>query len=332
MPRPARETYGDSKPPYSYIALTAMAIYHSPERMLPLSEIYKFIMERFPYYRNNTQRWQNSLRHNLSFNDCFIKVPRHPTRPGKGAYWTLHPKAIAMFENGSLLRRRKRFKLDTDEKDVLENEMAALNNLNRFISSGSPPQPPAPHHQPQYLPGAGSGHLHAPHLPSPHRPSPHLAAPYHFYPSQAPAFVPLVSPVQQMQRQALLLSHLRAHQQAHRTDQGTVSNNIDTHSVAFNPTPERKKFSFSIESIIGSGGETSPAYPLPPTPESSCSSLSSGDEEVDVVDKDVVDVKMEPADLVDVGTESEAYDQSSVKLELYSQPNIMSQPSHITFC
>ena len=321
MPRPARETYGDSKPPYSYIALTAMAIYHSPERMLPLSEIYKFIMERFPYYRNNTQRWQNSLRHNLSFNDCFIKVPRHPTRPGKGAYWTLHPKAIAMFENGSLLRRRKRFRLDTDEKDVLENEMAALNNLNRFISSGPPPpQPPPPHHQPQYLPPAG--HMHSPHLPSPH-----LAAPYHFYPSQAPAFVPLVSPVQQMQRQALLLSHLRAHQQAQQTDQG-IANNFNTQSMSFNPTPERKKFSFSIESIIGSsGGEANPTYPLPPTPESSCSSLSSGDEEVDVVD-----VKVEPADLVDVGTEfEEGYNnQPSVKLEMFDQLSTMTQPPHLS--
>ena len=90
---------------YSYIALTAMAIFHSPEKMLPLSDIYKFIMDNFPYYRKNTQRWQNSLRHNLSFNDCFIKIPRRPDRPGKGAYWTMHPKAITMFENGSLLRR-----------------------------------------------------------------------------------------------------------------------------------------------------------------------------------------------------------------------------------
>ncbi|XP_033634529.1 forkhead box protein B1-like [Asterias rubens] len=110
MPRPARSTYSDAKPPYSYISLTAMAIQNSGEKMLPLSDIYKFIMDRFPYYRKNTQRWQNSLRHNLSFNDCFIKIPRRPDRPGKGSYWALHPLSADMFENGSFLRRRKRFK------------------------------------------------------------------------------------------------------------------------------------------------------------------------------------------------------------------------------
>ncbi|KAK6624412.1 hypothetical protein RUM44_011271 [Polyplax serrata] len=136
MPRPSRESYGDQKPPYSYISLTAMAIWSSPEKMLPLSDIYRFITERFPYYRRNTQRWQNSLRHNLSFNDCFVKIPRRPDRPGKGAYWALHPNALDMFENGSLLRRRKRFKLMKSDKDRLENELSELStlaNLNRFM-------------------------------------------------------------------------------------------------------------------------------------------------------------------------------------------------------
>lgn len=133
MPRPSRESYGDQKPPYSYISLTAMAIWSSQEKMLPLNEIYRFITDRFPYYRKNTQRWQNSLRHNLSFNDCFLKVPRRPDRPGKGSYWTLHPQAFDMFENGSLLRRRKRFKLHKTQKDILNDELAALANINRFF-------------------------------------------------------------------------------------------------------------------------------------------------------------------------------------------------------
>ncbi|CAH2293659.1 forkhead box E1 [Pelobates cultripes] len=98
------------KPPYSYIALIAMAITHSSDRKLTLGGIYKFITERFPFYRDNSKKWQNSIRHNLTLNDCFIKIPREPGRPGKGNYWALDPNAEDMFDSGSFLRRRKRFK------------------------------------------------------------------------------------------------------------------------------------------------------------------------------------------------------------------------------
>ncbi|XP_075222609.1 fork head box protein [Lycorma delicatula] len=108
-----RRSYTHAKPPYSYISLITMAIQNSPTRMLTLSEIYQFIMDLFPFYRQNQQRWQNSIRHSLSFNDCFVKVPRTPDKPGKGSFWTLHPDSGNMFENGCYLRRQKRFK---DEK------------------------------------------------------------------------------------------------------------------------------------------------------------------------------------------------------------------------
>ncbi|XP_036407795.1 forkhead box protein E1 [Megalops cyprinoides] len=98
------------KPPYSYIALISMAIANSPDRKLTLGGIYRFITEKFPFYRDNSKKWQNSIRHNLTLNDCFIKIPREPGRPGKGNYWALDPNAEDMFESGSFLRRRKRFK------------------------------------------------------------------------------------------------------------------------------------------------------------------------------------------------------------------------------
>ncbi|XP_067664658.1 forkhead box protein E1-like [Haliotis asinina] len=102
--------FSNKKPPYSYVALITMAIESSTTGMMTLNDIYNYIIKRFPYYQDNQRRWQNSIRHNLSLNDCFVKVPRPPGKPGKGNLWALHPSCGDMFGNGSFLRRSKRFK------------------------------------------------------------------------------------------------------------------------------------------------------------------------------------------------------------------------------
>ncbi|CAG9538837.1 unnamed protein product [Cercopithifilaria johnstoni] len=155
-----------TKPAYSYIALIAMAILNSPNKKLTLSQICDFIINRFQYYREKFPAWQNSIRHNLSLNDCFIKIPREPGNPGKGNYWALDPKAEDMFDNGSFLRRRKRFKRQQPEPDY-----------QSVTYPGTPFLPPGPPFLPPTFlgtPGVSPLHRLTPIRPAPSLPFPSL--------------------------------------------------------------------------------------------------------------------------------------------------------------
>ncbi|XP_072491749.1 forkhead box protein N2 [Notamacropus eugenii] len=84
---------GNSKPPYSFSLLIYMAIEHSPNKCLPVKEIYSWILERFPYFATAPTGWKNSVRHNLSLNKCFQKVERsHGKVNGKGSLWCVDPE------------------------------------------------------------------------------------------------------------------------------------------------------------------------------------------------------------------------------------------------
>ncbi|KAK9885231.1 hypothetical protein WA026_010734 [Henosepilachna vigintioctopunctata] len=79
---------GDKKPPFSYATLICMAMGKNGNKMT-LSAIYHWIRENFLYYRKAHPSWQNSIRHNLSLNKCFMKIARSKDEPGKGGFWKL---------------------------------------------------------------------------------------------------------------------------------------------------------------------------------------------------------------------------------------------------
>ncbi|XP_048465698.1 forkhead box protein K1 [Rhincodon typus] len=98
----------DSKPPYSYAQLIVQAISSAQDKQLTLSGIYAHITKHYPYYRTADKGWQNSIRHNLSLNRYFIKVPRSQEEPGKGSFWRIDPSSEAKLVEQAFRKRRQR--------------------------------------------------------------------------------------------------------------------------------------------------------------------------------------------------------------------------------
>ncbi|XP_032382064.1 forkhead box Q2 [Etheostoma spectabile] len=94
------------KPNQSYIVLISKAILASEQKKLLLCDIYQWIMDHYPYFKSKDKNWRNSVRHNLSLNDCFIKAGRSDN--GKGHFWAIHPTNYQDFSNGDYHCRRPR--------------------------------------------------------------------------------------------------------------------------------------------------------------------------------------------------------------------------------
>ncbi|XP_045064787.1 forkhead box protein M1-like isoform X2 [Coregonus clupeaformis] len=94
------------RPPYSYMAMIQFAINSKKSRRMTLKEIYTWIEDHFPYFRKVAKPgWKNSIRHNLSLHDMFI---RETTQDGKVSYWTIRPEANRCLTLDQVYKQQKR--------------------------------------------------------------------------------------------------------------------------------------------------------------------------------------------------------------------------------
>ncbi|XP_053212153.1 forkhead box protein O-like isoform X2 [Panonychus citri] len=89
----------------SYADLITQAIQSSSEKRLTLSQIYDWMVQNVPYFKdkgdsNSSAGWKNSIRHNLSLHNRFKRVQNEGT--GKSSWWVINPEA----KPGKAARRR----------------------------------------------------------------------------------------------------------------------------------------------------------------------------------------------------------------------------------
>ena len=118
-----------TKPSHSYIALISKAILSHPDKKMVLGDIYQYIMDNFPFYNDQNKAWKNSVRHNLSLNECFVKNGR--VENGKSNFWSIHPACEDDFFKGDFRRRHARRRARKSiVRDMSSTNMAASGYYN----------------------------------------------------------------------------------------------------------------------------------------------------------------------------------------------------------
>ncbi len=83
------------RPSESLKVLIAQAMAERSDRSMMVGEIYQRIKDKHAFYRSQAEAsWQSSIRHCLTINKCFVKVPKAAADAAhKGGCWTMVPEA-----------------------------------------------------------------------------------------------------------------------------------------------------------------------------------------------------------------------------------------------
>lgn len=143
----------------SYADLITQAIASVPEKRLTLSQIYEWMVQNVPYFKdkgdsNSSAGWKNSIRHNLSLHNRFMRVQNEGT--GKSSWWMINPDAkpgkssrrrATSMETSKFEKRRGRVK---KKVEALRNGLItadATPSPSSSVSEGLDMFPDSPLHQ-----------------------------------------------------------------------------------------------------------------------------------------------------------------------------------------
>jgi len=135
---------------FSYSQIIAQAIQTSSEKRLTLSQIYDWMVANIPYFQDRSDQsssagWKNSIRHNLSLHQKFVKVQNEG--PGKSSWWMINPEKPAppkprrrstLGDSKSMSAKRERARKKMEQ---LNDGYSRLRRCSSF-STMSPPSSP----------------------------------------------------------------------------------------------------------------------------------------------------------------------------------------------
>ncbi|XP_031624536.1 forkhead box protein O isoform X2 [Contarinia nasturtii] len=131
----------------SYADLITQAITSAVDNRLTLSQIYEWMVQNVPYFKdkgdsNSSAGWKNSIRHNLSLHNRFMRVQNEGT--GKSSWWMLNPDAkpgksvrrrAASMETSKYEKRRGRVKKQVE--NLKNGGLASMSGMNEASSPSS---------------------------------------------------------------------------------------------------------------------------------------------------------------------------------------------------